>query len=196
MNVCVFCGANPGASLLHVSTAQDLGKGLAENRFGLVFGAGGAGIMGAVSDGALAAGGGGVIGVIPQPLLDREYGRSDLTDLRIVPNMHERKALMHELSHAFVVLPGGLGTLEEFFEVLTWRQLGLHHKPMIVLNADGYYTPLIDLLDHAVDQGFMTNTDRALVTILDSVPEVLDHLAVHRNDLVAGGPVPNTEPAD
>jgi len=184
MNVCVFCGASSGASPVHVNSAYDLGKGLAENGFGLVFGAGGVGIMGAVSDAALAAGGE-VIGVIPQALMAREYGRSDLADLRIVSSMHERKAVMHELSDAFVVLPGGLGTLEEFFEIMTWRQLGLHHKPMIVLNMDGYYTPLIDLLDHAIDQQFMTRTDRELVMILESVPEVLLRLAVHHKGWAA-----------
>jgi len=128
--------------------------------------------MGAVSDAVLAAGGE-AIGVIPQALRDREYGRDDLSDLRIVSTMHERKALMHELSAGFVVLPGGLGTFEEFFEVLTWAQLGLHRKPIVVLDIDGYYRPLVELLDHAESSGFMRSADRELVTVVESTADVL-----------------------
>ncbi len=131
--------------------------------------------MGAVSDAVLAAGGE-VIGVIPQSLRDREYAREDLSDLRIVSTMHERKALMHELSDAFVVLPGGLGTFEEFFEVLTWAQLDLHSKPIVVLDIDGYYRPLVELLDHAESSGFMRPADRALVTVVETTAEVLETL--------------------
>jgi len=170
--VCVFCGASPGNSLKYAKAAQDLGSALASADLGLVFGAGGVGIMGAVSDAVLAAGGE-AIGVIPQSLRDREYARNDLSDLRIVSTMHERKALMHQLSAGFVVLPGGLGTFEEFFEVLTWAQLGLHRKPIVVLDIDGYYRPLIELLDHAESSGFMRSADRELVTVVDSTSEVL-----------------------
>jgi uncharacterized protein (TIGR00730 family) len=173
--VCVFCGASPGNSPKYAKTAQELGEALASADLGLVFGAGGVGIMGAVSDAVLAAGGE-AIGVIPQSLRDREYAREDLPDLRIVSTMHERKALMHELSAAFVVLPGGLGTFEEFFEVLTWAQLGLHRKPIVVLDIDGYYQPLVELLDHALSSGFMAAADRALVTVATSPSQVLEIL--------------------
>jgi uncharacterized protein (TIGR00730 family) len=173
--VCVFCGASSGSSPKYVQIAAELGDALAEHKLGLVFGAGGVGIMGAVSDAVLAAGGE-AIGVIPQSLMDREHGRRDLADLRVVATMHERKALMHELSAAFVVLPGGLGTFEEFFEVLTWAQLGLHRKPILVLDVDGYYGPLVELLDHALASGFMREADRKLVTVVSSVPAVLETL--------------------
>ena len=142
---------------------------------GLVFGAGGAGIMGAVSDAVLAAGGN-AVGVIPQSLVDREHGRTDLPELHVVANMHDRKALMHRLSTAFVILPGGLGTFEEFFEVLTWAQLELHQKPIVVLDVDGYYRPLVELLDHALSSGFMRPADRELVAVVDSVPAVIEAL--------------------
>jgi uncharacterized protein (TIGR00730 family) len=173
--VCVFCGASPGNSPKYIKVAQELGESLAAADLGLVFGAGGVGIMGAVSDAVLAAGGE-VIGVIPQSLRDREYAREDLTDLRIVSTMHERKALMHELSESFVVLPGGLGTFEEFFEVLTWAQLGLHRKPIVVLDVDGYYQPLVELLDHAESSGFMRSADRELVTVVNTTADVLKAL--------------------
>jgi uncharacterized protein (TIGR00730 family) len=172
LRVCVFCGASAGTSPKYAQTARDLGEALVAAELGLVFGAGGVGIMGAISDAVLAAGGE-AIGVIPQSLVDREHGRGDLSDLRIVSTMHERKALMHELSAGFVVLPGGLGTFEEFFEVLTWAQLGLHRKPIVVLDIDGYYRPLVELLDHAESSGFIRPADRDLVTVVDSTVEVL-----------------------
>jgi uncharacterized protein (TIGR00730 family) len=170
--VCVFCGASPGNSAKYANAAADLGAALVAADLGLVFGAGGVGIMGAISDAVLAAGGE-AIGVIPQSLMDREHGRHDLPDLRVVSSMHERKALMHSLSAGFVVLPGGLGTFEEFFEVLTWAQLGLHRKPIVVLDIDGYYQPLVELLDHAESSGFMRSADRELVTVVESIPDVL-----------------------
>lgn len=169
--ICVFCGASAGASTEYVSQGYALGAELGRRGHGLVYGAGGVGVMGAVSDGALSTGGE-VIGVIPQALMDREYGRLDLSDLRVVATMHERKAIMHELADAFLVLPGGLGTLEEMFETLTWSQLGLQHKPLVVLNIGGYYTPLRNLLAHAVAEGFMTPADQALVHFADTVAEI------------------------
>ena len=189
--VCVFCGASSGNSQKYADTAADLGKALVAADLGLVFGAGGVGIMGAVSDAVLAAGGE-AIGVIPQSLRDREYGRDDLTALRIVSTMHERKALMHELSAGFVVLPGGLGTFEEFFEVLTWAQLGLHRKPIVVLDIDGYYRPLVELLDHAESSGFMRAADRALVTVVESAAEVLATLNRAWEDVEDGPPAPTS----
>jgi uncharacterized protein (TIGR00730 family) len=170
--VCVFCGASSGNSEKYARLAEELGTALARAELGLVFGAGGVGIMGAISNAVLDAGGE-AVGVIPQALFEREHGRADLTELHVVATMHERKALMHELSAAFVVLPGGLGTMEEFFEVLTWAQLGFHHKPIVVLDVDGYYRPLVELLDHAMASGFMASTDRRLVTVVESVAEVI-----------------------
>ena len=172
MRVCVFCGASAGASPSYVRAAQELGTALAETGVGLVYGAGGVGVMGALSDAALAAGGE-VIGVIPESLMAREFGRTDLKDLRIVGSMHERKQLMHDLSGGFIALPGGLGTLEELFEAVTWTQLGLHDKPVVLLNVDGYYDPLIALLEHAVDQGFMSAHDRTLLRSTTDVHEAL-----------------------
>jgi uncharacterized protein (TIGR00730 family) len=174
--VCVFCGASPGVKPEFVAAAEELGTALVAAGFGLVYGAGGVGVMGALSDAALTAGGD-VVGVIPQALVDREYGRTDLGDLRVVADMHERKALMHALSAAFVVLPGGLGTFEEFFEVLTWAQLGLHAKPVVVVDVAGYYGPLVALLDHALESGFLTAADRSLVRVVPSVPAAVDALS-------------------
>jgi uncharacterized protein (TIGR00730 family) len=175
VSVCVFCGASAGSRPELLNEAGRLGESLARAGFGLVYGAGGVGMMGALSDGALRAGGH-VTGVIPQALMDREFGRTDLTDLRVVASMHERKALMYELSAAFVTLPGGLGTFEEFFETTTWSQLGLHAKPSLVLNVGGYYAPLDALLDHALKNGFITAEDRALVSVSDTVDELVAEL--------------------
>jgi uncharacterized protein (TIGR00730 family) len=167
-NVCVFCGARPGTDPAFIAAAFRLGEALAEAGIGLVYGAGGAGMMAAVADGVLRRGGQ-VTGVIPAALVEREHGRTDLSDLRVVDNMHERKALMYQLSAAFVALPGGLGTFEEFFETVTWTQLGLHAKPSLVLDVNGYYTPLRTMVDHALDNGFITQTDRDLIGFYDDV---------------------------
>lgn len=170
--LCVFCGAAAGASPLYVAAARELGAAMAKAGIGLIYGAGGAGVMGALSD-AVLAGGGEVIGVIPEALMAREYGRTDIADLRVVGSMHERKQLMHELADGFIALPGGLGTLEELFEAVTWTQLGLHDKPVVLLNVNGYYDPLLALLDHAVTEGFMTTRDRTLAKSAGDVPEAL-----------------------
>lgn len=161
--VCVFCGSGDGARPRYRAIAEQLGRRLAQEKIGVVYGAGGVGVMGALSDAVLDEGGE-LIGVIPQALMDREQGRRDLPDLRVVESMHERKALMHELADAYLVLPGGLGTFEELLEVTTWAQLGLHRKPIVVLDVEGYYRPLMALLDHGVTEGFMTRRDRALLT--------------------------------
>lgn len=172
MRVCVFCGASSGASPLYVEAAGLLGAALARSGVGLVYGAGGVGVMGALSDAAIAAGGE-VIGVIPESLMAREFGRTDLKDLRVVGSMHERKQLMHDLSDGFIALPGGLGTLEELFEAVTWTQLGLHDKPVVLLNVDGYYDPLAELLDHALAQGFIGRADRSLMQITTDVDHAI-----------------------
>ena len=154
MRICVYAGSNPGANPAYGEAAADLARLLASRGIGVVYGGGKVGLMGILADTALAAGGE-VIGVIPQDLMDREIGHAGLTELHVVGSMHERKALMAELSDGFVALPGGAGTLEELIEVYTWSQLGLHAKPMGVLNVAGYYDGLAALLDHAVQEGFL-----------------------------------------
>ena len=152
--VCVFCGSNGGADPAYVQAAEAVGRGLAgrglaQRGLRVVYGGGKVGMMGAVADAARAEGGE-VIGVIPQAIFDLEIGHTGLDDLRVVGSMHERKALMAELSDAFIALPGGIGTLEEVFEVYTWAQLGIHSKPLGLIDVAGYYQPLVDFLDHAV----------------------------------------------
>jgi uncharacterized protein (TIGR00730 family) len=170
-SICVFCGSQPGFRPEYAAAAREFGTRMAENGIRLVYGAGNVGLMGVLAEAALAAGGQ-VIGVIPQRLVDRELAHRGITELRIVGSMHERKALMAELSDAFVALPGGLGTYEELFEVLTWSQLGIHAKPCGCLNVLDYYSSLSDLLDHAVSEGFLSPENRAN-TIIEDDPAVL-----------------------
>ena len=158
--ICVFCGANSGARPVFARAARDLGAALAALGIPLVFGGGSVGLMGQVADGALGAGGT-AIGVIPKALVDRELAHNGLTELHVVSTMHERKAKMVELSSAFLSLPGGLGTLDETFEILTWAQLGFHAKPVGLLNVDGYFTPLLEFLDRAVSEGFVPAASRS-----------------------------------
>ncbi|MFN0009511.1 MAG: TIGR00730 family Rossman fold protein [Planctomycetota bacterium] len=157
--ICVFCGAHSGARPVFARAARDLGAALAGRGIPLVFGGGSVGLMGQVADGALGAGGA-AIGVIPQALVDRELAHEGLTELHVVTTMHERKAKMVELSSAFISLPGGLGTLDETFEILTWAQLGFHAKPVGLLNVDGYFSPLLAFLDGAVSEGFVPAASR------------------------------------
>ncbi|HLY39456.1 MAG TPA: TIGR00730 family Rossman fold protein, partial [Candidatus Binatia bacterium] len=152
--VCVFCGSNVGGRDVYAATARALGAALARAGIGLVYGGGSVGLMGLLAD-AVLAGGGEVIGVIPRALATREIAHHGLADLRIVESMHERKALMTELADAFVALPGGFGTLEELLEVVTWAQLGLHAKPIAVLNVAGYFDGLIALFEHAIAERFV-----------------------------------------
>lgn len=170
-SVCVFCGSSPGSNPAYREAARSLGRTLAEANVRLVFGGGHVGLMGVVAGAALEAGGE-VVGIIPKSLLEREIPHTGLTDLRIVGSMHERKALMSDLSDGFITLPGGTGTLEEFFEVLTWAQLGEHDKPCGLLNVAGYYDPLLAVFDHMVDEGFLSESNRALV-LVQSEPEKL-----------------------
>ena len=160
--VCVFCGSSKGARPEYTEAARQMGAALARQGIGLVYGGGRVGLMGTLADAVLAAGGE-VIGVIPEALMAWEVGHQGLADLRVVGSMHERKALMAELSDAFIALPGGYGTLEEFCEVLTWGQLGLHRKPCGLLNVEGYYDPLLALLDHALAERFLQPAHRSLV---------------------------------
>jgi uncharacterized protein (TIGR00730 family) len=173
LRVCVFCGSNVGASESFVTIARELGAGLAARGLALVYGGGNVGLMGVLADAALAHGGE-VTGVIPRHLVEREVAHSGLSDLRIVDSMHQRKQSMADLSDAFIVLPGGLGTLEEFFEIWTWGQLGLHRKPYGLLNVAGYFDPLLAFLDHAVEERFVSNDHRALLRVADD-PETLLH---------------------
>src|SRR4051794_21847812 len=169
--LCVFCGSNSGHAPAYRSLAVQLGQTLARRRIELVYGGGRVGLMGVLADAALDAGGT-VVGVIPQALLDREIGHRGLTELRVVGSMHERKALMAELSDGFVALPGGAGTLEELVEMYTWSQLGIHAKPLGVLNVAGYYDGLMAFFDHAVERGFIRPEHRAVLAC-EAQPEAL-----------------------
>jgi uncharacterized protein (TIGR00730 family) len=174
--VCVFCGSSAGLKHEYRAAAENFGRELAARRIGLVFGGGGTGLMRYVADAVLAAGGH-AIGVIPDALLAREVGHPSLPDLRVVGSMHERKALMADLSDAFVALPGGFGTFEELCEAITWTQLGLHRKRCGILNVDGFYDPLLALFDGAVGSGFISEDSRHIVFATDDPRTLLDHLA-------------------
>jgi uncharacterized protein (TIGR00730 family) len=178
LSVCVFCGASPGADPAYADAATALGAFLASTGRRLVYGGGHVGLMGAVADAAL-AGGGTVVGVIPQSLVEREIAHTGLTELRVVGSMHERKALMAELSDGFVALPGGIGTLEELFEVWTWGQLGLHRKPYGLLNVGGFYDPLLGFLDHLVAQRFVRREHRDLVLVDDAAERLVHRMVRH-----------------
>jgi uncharacterized protein (TIGR00730 family) len=176
--LCVFCGSSPGARPEYLAAAHALGRLLAERGIGVVYGGASVGLMGAVADAALAAGGH-VTGVIPRVLEAREIAHPGLSDLRVVASMHERKALMSDLSDGFVALPGGLGTLEELFEVWTWAQLGMHAKPCAVLDVAGYYAPLLAFLDHGVRERFVRAPHRAMLLVDDEPARLLDRLAAY-----------------
>lgn len=160
--VCVFCGSNAGIRPDYGVAAQGLAAALSRHGLGLVYGGGNVGLMGMIADSMLQAGGE-VIGVIPQSLVAKEVAHHGVSELRVVDTMHQRKALMNELSDAFIALPGGFGTLDEFFEILTWSQLGIHGKPSGLLNVSGYYDNLLAMLDHAVAEGLLRPAHRALV---------------------------------
>jgi uncharacterized protein (TIGR00730 family) len=177
--LCVFCGSSAGREPVYRHLAESLGRALAERGIGIVYGGAWVGLMGTLADAALAAGGE-VIGVIPQALIEREIGHRGLTELRIVESMHERKARMAELADGFVALPGGIGTLEELFEVWTWAQLGLHAKPCALLDTDGFYGPLVAFLDHLVDAGFVREAHRDMLLTVHSPEELLTAFAAYR----------------
>ncbi|MET0344288.1 MAG: TIGR00730 family Rossman fold protein [Polyangiales bacterium] len=179
MRVCVFCGSSPGRVPAYREAAAAFGGVLAREGVGLVFGGGAVGLMGVVADAARAEGGE-VIGVIPEALATREIAHYGLTELRVVGSMHERKALMAELSDAFVALPGGIGTLEELFEVWTWGQLGLHAKPVALLDVDDFYAPMIRFLDGMVHEGFLRAPHRALLHVARDPVALLAHLRTCR----------------
>jgi len=174
--VCVYCGSNSGSLPAFAGAARELGAALARRGLGLVYGGGCVGLMGLVAD-AVVGQGGEVIGVIPEVLAKREIAHFGLKDLRVVATIHERKALMAELADAFIALPGGFGTMEEFCEVLTWAQLGLHHKPLGLLNVAGFYDPLMAFFDHAVERNFIRPAHRQLVHAETTPDRLLDLLA-------------------
>ena len=169
--ICVFTGSRLGARAEYAEAARRLGKALVHRGYGLVYGGGNVGLMNVIADTVLAMDGH-VTGVIPDSLVTREVAHQGLTDMRVVQSMHERKAVMAELSDGFIALPGGIGTMEELFEVLSWAQLGIHNKPCGLLNASGYYQPLINFLDHAVAEDFLKPKHRDLL-IVENEPEKL-----------------------
>lgn len=168
----VFCGSTPGHDLRWVELAHSVGRDLARRGIGVVYGAGGGGLMGALAQGALDEGGE-VVGVIPTFMIEREWGRDDLTEVHVVETMHERKALMADLTSAFLALPGGMGTLEEVFEVWTWRQIGLLDKPVGFLDADGFWTPLLDALRGISEAGFMSQASLDDVVVAPDLDSAL-----------------------
>ncbi|MEP7341078.1 MAG: TIGR00730 family Rossman fold protein [Acidobacteriota bacterium] len=172
--ICVFCGSSPGRQELYAEQAQTLGRAMAAKGIGLVYGAGGIGLMGAVADAVIEAGGE-VTGVIPYALATKERAHPQ-AGMRVVNTMHERKAMMADLSDAFIALPGGFGTFEELMEIITWGQLGIHQKPIGVLNTAGYYDPLLSMIDHAVEEGFILPRYRNLIVVAPEVDELIEKL--------------------
>lgn len=171
-SVCVYCGSSFGTDPVYLDATRELARTFAERGIRVVYGGASVGLMGALADATLEAGGD-VVGVIPQQLVDREIAHQGLTELHVVQTMHQRKALMAELSDAFVALPGGIGTLEELIEIWTWSQLRLHSKPLAVLNVDGYYDRLAAFLDHSVAQGFQHPSERAKLVMAADPGELL-----------------------
>jgi uncharacterized protein (TIGR00730 family) len=174
--LCVFCGSSVGNQAEYAEAAQQLGALLAARGVSLVYGGGNVGLMGVIAD-AVMAHGGEAIGVIPQALADREIAHTGITELRVVDSMHTRKAMMADLADAFVAMPGGVGTFEEFFEVVTWTQLGLHRKPCGLLNVKNFYTPLAAFIDQAVSEGFIRPVHRAAIVVDSDAERLLNTLA-------------------
>ena len=177
--LCVFCGSSKGARENYLRAARTLGQELVKRGIELVYGGGNVGLMGATANAVLAAGGR-VTGVITEHLTTFEIGHIDIHDLRVVKTMHERKALMAELADGFIALPGGIGTFEEFFEVLTWAQLGIHSKPCALLNVDGFYDPLLNLMSHAVEERFVRAAHRDLIVVESEPVALLDRMAKYK----------------
>ena len=172
LSVCVFCGSRYGSDNAYKKATEQLGRLLAEENCRLVYGAGNIGLMGTVAQN-IQSYGGEVMGVIPEHLLEAEVGKTDINNFVVTQNMHERKKVMFMNSDAVVVLPGGAGSLDEFFEILTWRQLGLHKKPILLLNVNGFWDPLIGLLDHVIDQGFAEDSLKGFVTVVNDVDQAV-----------------------
>lgn len=181
--ICVYCGSSPGKRPEYVRSACALADELVKRDIGLVYGGASVGIMGKIADRAL-AGGGEVIGVIPQALVDKEVAHNGLTELKVVKSMHERKAIMADISDGFIALPGGLGTIEELFEVLTWAQLGFHKKPCALLNVEGYYDSLSTFLDNAVEEQFIKDIHRSMLIIDKTADRLLDQIEAYVPSIV------------
>jgi uncharacterized protein (TIGR00730 family) len=175
-SVCVFCGSAAGSNPLYAETARELGRELAARKLTLVYGGGRVGLMGQVA-GAVLDTGGAVVGVIPHALALKEVAQEDCTELFVVGTMHERKKLMADRADAFVALPGGYGTCDELFEITTWAQLGIHRKPVAILNVNGFFTPLLAWLDHIVTEGLLKPKHRELLLVANSVPQLFELLA-------------------
>jgi uncharacterized protein (TIGR00730 family) len=178
INICVFCGSRVGLDPEYVAAARGVGQALARHGLGLVYGGGRVGLMGIVADSVLERGGR-AIGVIPEPLATKEIAHNGLTEQHIVADMHERKSFMARRSSAFLTLPGGIGTFEEFFETLSWACLGLHQKPLGILNVGSYFDPLLALLDHAIAQRFVRAENLELLFVSRDPEDVVAHLAAH-----------------
>src|SRR5580658_5878796 len=176
--VCVFCASAAGASPEYLQAARDLGRQIAERGHGLLYGGATVGLMGAVADAALAAGGE-VVGVIPDVIMDREIEHRGLTELHVVRTMHERKALLASRANAFVALPGGYGTMDEFLEIVTWAQLRIHSNPCVLLSVDGFYDPLLQFFESAAEQGFIKPENRGLVQVAEDVPGTFSLIESH-----------------
>jgi len=174
-NVCVYCGSSSQVDDAYKKAAVDLGGLIAKENWGVVYGGGHVGLMGLVADSALDKGGD-VIGIIPSHIEEREVQHTNLTELHVVDTMHVRKQMMVDRSQAFVILPGGLGTLDELFELLTWKQLGLHDKPIVIVNVNGYWEKMLAAVKYIADQGFMRQDDLKMFIAVDSVDEVVDAL--------------------
>jgi uncharacterized protein (TIGR00730 family) len=170
--LCVYCGSSRPKNQQHIDEANILGKALADENVDLIYGGARVGLMGIIADATLNHNGK-VVGIIPEHLQKYEVGHSGVTKLHIVENMHVRKMMMFDYADAFVVMPGGYGTLDEFFEMLTWRQLKMHDKPVILLNIDNYWQPLLGLIDHLINEGYASEATRQLVTIVDNAADVL-----------------------
>jgi uncharacterized protein (TIGR00730 family) len=182
--LCVYCGSRPGSQPDYTEAAENLARALVRRKLEVVYGGASVGTMGVLANTVLAEGGH-VIGVIPQAIVDREVVHRGLSDLRVVTSMHERKVLMAELSDGFIALPGGLGTLDEVVEILTWGQLGLHQKPCGLLNIRDYYRGLIDFLDHAVAERFITDVHRAMLLVEEEPERLLEHFGCYQVPAVA-----------
>jgi uncharacterized protein (TIGR00730 family) len=180
-SVCVYCGSRNGVRPAYRALALRLGTAIGQRGWQLVYGGGRAGLMGAVADATLAAGGT-VVGVIPDSLMTLEVGHAGLTELHVVQTMHQRKQMMAERSHAFIAMPGGIGTFEELFEVWTWRHLNYHDRPLGLLDAEGYWVPMLQFLHHAVAEGFMGDDQMAMLHSDDQVDRLLDTLAAQAGD--------------
>ncbi len=181
--ICVFCGSYSGGHPEYAVAAEHIGVGLAQRGVTLVYGGGKVGLMGTVAKAAMSAGGK-VIGVMPQALVDKELAYTEATELHVVQSMHERKALMAELSDAFITLPGGFGTMDELFEIITWAQLGFHRKPVCLLNVRGYFDPLLALVDHMVQEAFIKPEHSSVFLVGTQPAELLEKLAQYEAPLL------------